>query len=470
MVDPSRGEAICKDVVLDRLAEAANVAQFVSFGPDLRQRFARVRGFAPNQLFDSPEAACRALLAASPERSVNVRSYRPDSATNRHFLYGLGDFGEVVEAVRRLAGSGLYTVVNETIDVHDGGVSGVAFGAVLELAPDDTPRCVEKPGTAALPRAMGLRLLATVYGVELALPDDPELRVEWSLHPLRRGVRRQHTVLWETERFAGAPVAPRLHWPHRFSRLLGDKAFGLLVADAAGLPVPRTLVVPRRLAPFSFGTPTGLAETWLRTCPVEQQPGKFTTHRGWIDPYRLLQEEDPTGQEIASVLAQQAVDVRHSGALIAQPDGEPLIEGAPGEGDDFMLGRRAPESLPVELERSLRELYERAAATLGPVRFEWVADARGPWVVQLHQGASPTVGRVLYPGSAARFHPFRADEGIEALRQLVRRVEGTGDGIVVIGRVGVTSHLGDVLRRARIPSRLEEPSAAVAAGAGPGVT
>src|SRR6202047_3321281 len=343
MVDPSRGEAHYKDEVLDRLAKSANVAQFVSFGPDLRQRFAWVHGFAPNQVFDSLEAAATVMLAASPERSVNVRSYQPNSAKSRDFLYGLREPAKVVESVRRLAGSDLYTVINETIDVHDGGVSGGGVGGVLELAPGDTPRCVEKPGTAALPREMGLRLLETVYGVRLELPADPELRVEWSLHPLRRGYRHQHTVLWEVERFATAPADAQLHWPNRFSRLLGDKAFGLLVADAVGLPVPRTMVVPRGLAPFSFGTSTGLAETWLRTCPVEQQPGKFTTRHGWIDPFQLLQQEDPTGKEIASVLAQQGVDAHWSGGLIAPPAGGRPKRGRPrsrGRCGSSTAGRR----------------------------------------------------------------------------------------------------------------------------------
>ncbi|HLX10967.1 MAG TPA: hypothetical protein VKY89_24185 [Thermoanaerobaculia bacterium] len=465
MADPSGREGHYKDEVLDRLAATANVAQFVSFGPDLRQRFAWVQGFPPNTRFDSLAAAVAAILGAAPEGAVNVRSYHPQSAKSRDFLYGLRTGAEVVAALQRLAAAGLFTVVNETIDVADGGVSGVAFGAVLEVAPGDTPRCVEKPGTAALPRAMGLRLLQTVYGVAPELPADPELRVEFSLHPLRRGYRRGHTVLWETERFASAPAEAPLQWPNRWSRLMGDKAFGLLVADAAGLPVPRTLVVPRGLAPFSFGAPTGLAETWIRTCPVVQQPGKFTTRHGWMDPFRLLQQEDPEGTEIASVLAQQGVDARYSGALIAQANGEPLIEGVAGEGDEFMLGRRAPEALPAALDGSLRELYGRAAAALGPVRFEWVADAGTVWVVQLHNGASPTAGRVLYPGTAARFHPFRVEEGIDALRELVSRVEGTGDGITVIGRVGVTSHLGDVLRRARVPSRLEDTPAGAPAGA-----
>ena len=60
------------------------------------------------------------------------------------------------------------------------------------------------------------------------------------------------------------------------------------------------------------------------------------------------------------------------------------------------------------------------------------------------------------PGEAARFHPLDVSQGIEALRHLIAQLRGTGDGIVLVGRVGVTSHLGDLLRRARFPSRIEE--------------
>ena len=46
-------------------------------------------------------------------------------------------------------------------------------------------------------------------------------------------------------------------------------------------------------------------------------------------------------------------------------------------------------------------------------------------------------------------------DGLEGLRELVTRVQGTGDGIVLVGEVGVTSHFGDVLRKGRVPSRIE---------------
>ncbi|HEX3528922.1 MAG TPA: hypothetical protein VH988_17830 [Thermoanaerobaculia bacterium] len=453
MADPSPHQ---KDVILDRLARRANVAQFVSFGPNGVQRHAWLRGREPNLPFASLEEAVAALLAASPERSVNVRSYAPASPKAREFLYGKTNAEEVAAAVRRLAAEGLFTIVNETVDIEDGGVSGVAFGDILEFAPGDTPRCVEKPGTAALPRRLGLRLLETVYGFAPSLHEKPEMRVEFSLHPLRRGVRHEHTILWETEKPGPPPSAPEIAWPNRFSRHVGDKAFGLLIADALGLPVPRVQVIPRRLAPFRFGVDTSLAETWIRTCPVEQVPGFFTTHHGWLDPFRLLAAEDPQGDAIASILAQQAVDARHSGALVAQPGGEPLIEGVAGSGDDFMTGRKPPEELPAEVLRDVRSAYGRAASTLGPVRCEWVHDGARVWVLQLHRGGSASSGRVVHPGDAERYHRFDVAQRIEALRELISRIQGSGDGVVLVGRVGVTSHFGDLLRRAQIPSRIEE--------------
>src|SRR5438552_1778855 len=102
-----------KDIALDQLAEVANVAQFVSFGPDLRQRYARVRGHPPNFRFPSLEAAVAALLKAAPEGSVNVRSFAPDDPKGREFLYGLKERAEVLGALQRLAAAQLHTIVNE---------------------------------------------------------------------------------------------------------------------------------------------------------------------------------------------------------------------------------------------------------------------------------------------------------------------------------------------------------------------
>ena len=450
-----------KDEILDQLAARANIAQFVSFDPALNQRFSRVFGYPPNHNFGSVRAALDALLEKASEGSINIRSFEPRNPKSRQFKYGIRTPAQAQAELVQLAGEGLYTIVNETIDVRDGGVSGVALGNVLEFAPGDTPRAVEKPGIASFPRQVGLRVLETVYGFAPALDYPNSTRVEFSVHPLRRGVRNEHTIIWELEEIGHTEITDRLSWPNEFSKFIGDKAFGLLVAHLLGLPVPRTTVIGRNVQPFSFGISTQTAETWIRTCPVVQMPGKFTTRRGWIDPYDLMVREDPNGDAIASVLAQEGVAATYSGAVIsATPtNGDSpslIIEGTSGFGDEFMVGLKAKVELPAGILDRVRSLYEHAASLIGPVRMEWVSDSDRIWVVQFHRGASVSYGHTIVPGNASKYHRFEAKLGLEALRNLVQELRSTDEGIALVGDVGITSHFGDVLRRAQIPSIIQQ--------------
>ena len=320
-----------KDEILDRLARRGNVAQFVSFRPNEAsqpvQGFLRIAGHEPNELFVNPGEAIDALLTASGDSKVNVRSYLPNDARSREFVYGIDTVDAALAVVQRLTSEGLHTIVNETIDISDGGVSGVVQGNTIEFAPDDTPRCVEKPGVASLPFQHGLELLRTVYRLEPDLQALEDERTEFSIHPKPRGWRHSHTIIWEHETGISLAGSPAMHWPNRFSRMIGDKAFGLLMADRLGIAVPRTLVIGRRVAPFEFGQATGSAEVWTRTCPYEPHPGLYTTMKGWTDPFTLLQAEDPDGKVVASVLRQDAVTAGHSGATIVGADGSLAIEG-----------------------------------------------------------------------------------------------------------------------------------------------
>ena len=444
-----------KDEMLRRLAEHANVAQFISFGPDqeLPQRHSCLRGHRPGHRFATPEEGVGALLARSTGGSVNVRSFRAGTPKGGPFTYGLTRRDDVLAVLRARAGAGLHTIANETVDVGDGGVSGVALGGMVEFAPGDTPRSVERPGTVALGHGAALALLRTVYGFTPDLEGRPGERVEFSIHPLVAGVRQTHTILWELEPADPVALGRRLTWPNRFSRLLGDKAFGLLVADLLGLPVPATTVVGRRVAPFHLGRPTGGGERWLRTCPAEPVPGRFPTQRGWRDPFALLAAEDPSGADLAAVLAQEGVRARWSGAALPGHDGGLVVEGVAGFGDEFMLARAAPARLPAPVLDDVRRVGARAAADLGPVRFEWAHDGDQAWVLQLHlaDAAAPTT--TIYPGVPSRWHRFDPSRGLEGLRELIASV-GVGEGIEIAGDVGVTSHAGDLLRRAAIPSRL----------------
>ncbi len=445
-----------KDASLDHLAELINVAQFVSFEPRAsapHQAFARVLGEIPNRQFTDVEEVTATLLARSADGSVNVRSFTPESPLSREFIYGLTSADEVVNAVKRLTSEGLHTIVNETVDIHDGGVSGVLLGNMIEFAPDDTPRAVEKSGIAALPRGWGSRLLATVYGFEPDLMVPEKTRLEFSLHPSPRGWRHTHTLGWEIAEHGGLDLPPVTQWPNRFSRMIGDKVFGLLVAHHIGLPVPRTTVINRRVAPFTFGQATGCAETWCRTAPFEQTPGKFTTTHGWSDPFQIMAEEDPNHNLISSIIGQAGVEPLYSGASIILQSGEIAVEGRHGAGDLFMLGTQQAEALPDAVRADVAALH-LAAAELGPVRFEWVHDGTRAWVVQMHRGATMSAAGTLVPGKASQWIGFDVSQGLEALRALVTCI-GPDDGIELLGEVGLTSHVADVIRKANVPARMK---------------
>lgn len=447
-----------KDQGLDTLAEQnRNIAQFVSHDPNGEQRYSRALGTTANYAFADIETASDYLLANTTEHSVNVRSFDPRDPKSKPFDYGITNTNDVVATVRKRHDEGLHTIINETISIDDGGISGVALGDIVEFAPFDTPRCVEKPGTAQLSRAIGMDALTLVYGFSPDLPIDPDLRIEFSIHPLRHGYRNDHTITWETERVEIPPMGARVQWPNKFSEMLGDKTYGLIVADLMRLPVPRTTVFNRTVKPFTFGKSTGSHETWLRTAPNAQTPGKYTTTRGWIDPYALLAKEDPKGTEIASILSQESVNSVYSGACIMTADNQILVEGKSGEGEAFMVGNHSAEELPEYIKSLVTKTYHQADDRLGPVRMEWVYDGTRIWVAQLHVGKSASTAQVLYPGDGTtQYTTYETTGGLEGLRSLIAS-STDGQGITLRGNVGVTSHFGDLLRKARIPSNIVHP-------------
>lgn len=446
--------AVFKDEILYEISSSANVAQFVSFGPDLGKRFHLIRG-AGEAMHQANALWIEALLKASSGHMVNVRTFRPDVSKATPFVRGLTNVDDVVASVSSLSESGFYTIVNETIDMSDGGTGGVVVGNLIEFAPCDTPRAVEASGVTSITRAAGARILEIVYGHSLPLQYDPTLRVEFTTHPMRCGYAKQNTIIWEIERVDRVVDAVSVSWPNRFSRFIGDKAFGLLVCDAFGLPVPRTVVVSRVLAPFVFGDTTRTGETWLRTCPKEPIPGRFSTVQRWTDPFALLKSEDPDGELIPSILAQEAVDPAYSGSLVADANGTLIIEGVKGTGVEFMLARQAPEPLPDFVVHSVRQLYASVAAVIGPASIEWVYDGQKTWLLQVHRGATASKGKVIVQGEVDEYRIFDANGGLELLRNLTASIDRSRTGIVVAGDVGVTSHIGDVLRQARVVSYID---------------
>jgi hypothetical protein len=451
-----------KDDVLDRLAVVGNVAQFVSFAPQLKQRYARIHDFRANHLFANPQEAIAALLEKSPDETVNVRSFHPQKPKGWPLEYGLRRVEDVMSVLRQRSAMGAYTIVNETVDISDGGVSGVAMGEIIEFSPNDTPKCVDKPGVCSLARHLGVRILQQVYGFRPAIHFEPTLRVEFSIHPKRRGLRRDHTIIWELEEVGSTQLQVALRWPNKFSQLLGDKAFGLLIADALGLPVPRATLLSRRVAPFGLGRQTGTQEIWMRTCPEVRAPGRYPTTFGWTDPFAILAELErvpgaPDEVRIASVLAQEGAEAKYSGSLLppSSPGGEPHIEGVSGRGDSFMVGKIPPQQLPMDVLTAVTSLYHEAESLLGLVEMEWVYDGTTTWIVQIH---SPKIGEQTTVASAAEeYEPFDVSLGLDRLHDTIAKAKRDHHGVVLFGDVGITSHFGDLLRQARIPWRIEKP-------------
>lgn len=452
----SPAKMVAPELKDDRLYQASrwtNVAQFASFDPHLRPRHVLLRGDAPATL--DLASIVQTLLERSLDRRVNVRSFKVGESKGAPFVYGLETLSGVVAELRNLAGHGYYTIVNETIDVHDGGVSGVSAGGVAEFAPDATPRVVESQAAVQLPVEVAQAMLSSVYSVNIPVPQIESVRVEFSVHPNRVGTRGGHVCVWEIEDVGSFRATPATNWPNSFSRMLGDKCFGLLLADAYGANVPQTRVISRRVAPFFFGSPTGTGEWWLRTAPRQQEPGHFTTVPRWMDPYRLLSEEDPTGEWISSVLSQEAVDAEFSGATLPLADQDDLVEGVAGGGGAFMLGGARPTRLPRHVVQAVRRAVSSLSMRLGPVRIEWAFDGERCWVLQMHRAAQLR-GGVISPGHADEWLDYDPDSGLEALRALLPEATARGAGVRVMRPVGVTSHVGDLLRKARIPGVFAE--------------
>jgi len=302
-------------------------------------------------------------------------------------------------------------------------------------------------------------MLKTVYGFSPKFNFEDKYRVEFSLHPRREGILREHTIIWEYEEFEKQKYDIKMKWPNKFSQFIGDKTFGLIVADYLEFNVPYTTVISRNIAPFSFGKETGLKEKWIRTVPIIKEPGKYYTGDKWVDPFLLMQSEESKGSKeinIASILSQSAVESIYSGgAIVAKDEEDDIIEGVVGKGDDFMLGIHKKNSLPASLLDSLKVLLDRIRgyySILGEVSIEWVFDGTQIWIVQLNQLNNSGRGKVIVFGNPIAYEKFSVSEGLERLREKINEVKDKNIGIELLGDVGLCSHFGDLLRQSKVPS------------------
>lgn len=439
------------------LGKLINVAEFISIGVD-----GGIRHNCTNSECVEIEGAISSLIER--KGSVNVRSFSKDNQQkSTRFIMGITDVSEVLFIIDKNKSENLISIVNENIDVNDGGVSGVILGDSIEFSPNDTPRCVEKEGVCSLPLREGISIINMVYGVNLMgeLGEDVinSHRIEFSIHLEPQGVFMKRYTVWEMTK-DNSCAQHHLRYPNNFSRMVGDKAFGLLVAHSFGLfLVPKSLVISRNIPPFSFGCETysNHQPKWTRTAPVNKVSGKFHTSRRWEDPYLLMQNEEAKGQSdvnVASLIIQDGVDAIYSGAGIINGD-KCMVEVVKGFGDDFMVGERGTEVNEGVSNLVVEWLHKRLLDVFGNCSFEWVVDGEmDVWLVQVNQIDSKFDERNIVLGECSKYIDFNVSNGLEKLREVVDTIKGTNLGINLIGNIGVTSHFGDILRINNVVSKI----------------
>lgn len=438
-----------------------NIAQFISIDPTGKVKHVFINQLV-NSNFDVRQLVME-LIKSSKSKGVNIRSFSLLSMKGNQLIYNktIEDIDYIMLAINKNCAEGKYSIINENIDINDGGISGVILGNVIEFAPKDTPKCVDKKGVCVLEKKLGYHMLKTVYGFEPNLNFDKEHRVEFSIHPSREGVNKKHTIVWEYEKFENINQNLMISWPNRFSEFIGDKTFGLIIADYLGLDVPYTTVISREVAPFTFGKKTGLLEKWIRTSPIIKEPGKYYTGKQWTDPFLLIEQEEAKGEleiNIASLLSQDAVDALYSGgAIVYASEDDDIIEGVNGVGENFMLGCELKSELPAEVKREvmkINNILRTHINLLGRVSIEWVYDGNKVWVVQLNQLKCSGCGNIIVKGNPKYYEKFNVNLGLEELRKAIQILRNKDIGIELVGNIGITSHFGDLLRQANIPSRI----------------
>lgn len=438
-----------------------NIAQYISVEPNGQIKHVQISNYIKKE--EDLKELVIILLKSSRSGAVNIRSFSPSIMKGNKLVYNkkICDIEDIIFQVKQNCSEGKYSIINENIDVNDGGVSGVVLGDIIEFAPKDTPKCVDKEGVCLLEKKLGYHVLKTVYGFQPELNFDNEYRVEFSIHPNREGVKQTHTIVWEYELFENAEHSFKITWPNKFSKFIGDKTFGLIIADYLELNVPFTTVIAREVAPFTFGKKTGLFEKWIRTCPIVKESGKYYTGSQWIDPFILMQAEELKGDNpinIAAILSQDAVDAKYSGgAIISKRKENDVIEGVQGTGDQFMLGQSFKHDLPYDVKNQLNKVMNKLRnynSLLGDVSIEWVYDGNEIWIVQLNQLKTNGYGNIIVPGNPSCYEQFNVKQGLESLRDTIKSIQNKNIGIELIGSVGITSHFGDLLRQSNIPSRI----------------
>lgn len=465
-----------KDTKLLELSLNNNVASFISFDKKKEQgetliRFSNLKDFCWD---DETTRSLEKLLKHSKDNTVNVRSFaKDDMQKSTTFKMGLDNVADIIKQIEKNMVNDLYSIVNENIDVSDGGVSGVLIGDTIEFSPNDTPRCVEKEGVCSLPSNIGINLLHKIYGKDvLKLLDYPRnSRVEFSIHLREQGCEGTNLIIWELTENIDEEVLPEFHQhqiPNNFSDFLGEKLYGLLLAEIiANANVPSTIGINRFVKPIIFGKETNHRDWWIRTVPTRKSAGEFATTNKSIDLFDFIGNEHfnlnntyNKSLMLSSVLYQQGAKPIYSGASIITNNAKTtIIEGVKGQGDNFMTSGKV-EDLPEEIlsivKNTISGLRLNLHKILGDFSIEWVYDGEKVWIVQLNQISNFIDEVTIVKGNEDTEYIHFDEIDVNTLRTIIETeiTNKENIGISVSNKIGITSHIGDILRHHNIPSKI----------------
>jgi len=116
--------------------------------------------------------------------------------------------------------------------------------------------------------------------------------------------------------------------------------------------------------------------------------------------------------------------------------------------------KQAPTDIPDAVTESVKQAHSVLISKIGSARAEWAFDGAEPWILQMQPEDALSEGMTIVAGNPEREVDFDVAEGLNGLRELVNLLADKSVGIRLKGSIGVTSHIADVLRRYRIPSRI----------------
>jgi hypothetical protein len=464
---PELSKLLPRDVRVSEIGKTYSVAQYVSLDADLSPRTSVLN--TSSALPRDPKAHLSALFDSAPSHRVNVRIFSPGTSTGALFFSAVETVEGVIELITNHIVEQGYAIVSEMIDLDDGGVAGVLYGDIVEFKQGETPKFVDRQRSDSFPqlrRDAAERMLQAIYGSDVDLSKiSDSMRVEFSTHPQECGTPPARFLVWDCYEVAPQHSKPRLVWPNSFSEWLGDKCFGLLAAWCMDFRVPKTLAVlnPLMWDPVSgrgrsrwtpaggvaFGEETGGHRVWTRTCPAHRMPGRYPTFSTRHDPFALMLRADPEGKHLRSVLDQQDVAAEYSGAGQVT-EGALIIEGVSGTGTDLMMGTQSPEQLPTIVGSSIHELSQKLYACFGACRFEWAWKERCAWLLQVNLLTSQIGDTATISQIRSNYIEFDPDTGLDELDRVIRSAKLEDRDVLIIKRVGITSHVCELLNGAGV--------------------